>query len=267
VDPDAYRRYATSIQVEADRYGLNLVDTSPVEDDDHWQSKVDVLLADPVPVVSFTFGIPEPSVMAAIRRSGSLVIQTVTSLEEAQLAVEAGVDMLAVQGPGAGGHFGTLTPQDLSEHVPLTMLVRQLRQVIGLPLAAAGGLATSIDIGAVLREGVDAVMVGTVLLRTNESGASTPHKRALVESIDRQTIVTRAFTGRPARALPNVFTDRFHALAPSGYPALHHLTSPLRKAAAAADDPERINLWAGTGYRFAREESTTDTLLRLTEML
>jgi NAD(P)H-dependent flavin oxidoreductase YrpB (nitropropane dioxygenase family) len=267
VDPDAYRRYATSIQVEAERYGLNLADTSPLEDDDHWQSKIDVLLADPVPVVSFTFGIPEPSVIAAIRRSGSLVIQTVTSLEEAQLAVEAGVDMLAVQGTEAGGHFSTLTPQHLSAPVPLTRLVRQLRQVVALPLAAAGGLATPVDVAAALREGVDAVMVGTALLRTHESGASIPHRRALVESGERRTIVTRAFSGRPARAIPNVFTDRFHPIAPSGYPAIHHLTSPLRKAAAAADDPERINLWAGTGYQLAREESATDTLLRLGEKL
>jgi nitronate monooxygenase len=175
--------------------------------------------------------------------------------------------MLAVQGPEAGGHFGTFTPQHLSEHVPLTALVRQLRQVVGLPLAAAGGLATAIGIAAMLRQGLEAVMVGTVLLRTNESGASIPHRRALAESGDRQTIVTRAFTGRPARAIPNAFTDRFHALAPSGYPALHHLTSPLRKAAAAADDPERINLWAGSGYRFAREGSTTDVLERLAEEL
>jgi len=265
VDPEAYRRYATSIQIEADRYGLDLAGTSPLEDDDHWQSKVDVLLADPVPVVSFTFGIPDPPVIAAIRTSGSLTIQTVTSLEEARLAVEAGVDVLAVQGTEAGGHFGTLTPQHLGEPVPLTTLVRQLRQVIALPLVAAGGLATPVDIAAVLRAGADAVMVGTVLLRTNESGASPPHRRALAESGSRRTVVTRAFTGRPARALPNLFTDRFDSIAPSGYPALHHLTSPLRRAAAAADDPERINLWAGTGCRFAQEESTTDTLLRLAE--
>jgi NAD(P)H-dependent flavin oxidoreductase YrpB (nitropropane dioxygenase family) len=267
VDPDAYRRYATSIQVEADGYGLDLADSSPIEDDDHWQAKVGLLLTDPVPVVSFTFGIPPPAVIEAMHRSGALVIQTVTSRQEAQLAVEAHVDMLAVQGHEAGGHYGTLTPRDLPDQVPLAALVRQVRQAVGLPIVAAGGLASAVDVAHVLQEGADAVMVGTILLRTHESGASSPYKSALVQRSGLQTIVTRAFTGRPARALPNVFSDRYDAIAPFGYPAIHHLTSPLRKAAAAADDPERLNLWAGVGYQFACEESTTETLSRLAEHL
>jgi NAD(P)H-dependent flavin oxidoreductase YrpB (nitropropane dioxygenase family) len=76
-------------------------------------------------------------------------------------------------------------------------------------------------------------------------------------------VLTRAFTGRPARGLANVFTDRYSDVAPTGYPALHHLTSPIRKAATAAGDPERINLWAGTGYRNAREEPAGSILKAL----
>lgn len=265
VDPDAYRTYAAHVQGEADRYGLTLVGTSPTEDDDDWRAKIDLLLADPVAAVSFTFGIPEPSVIGALRRAGTLVMQTVTSKEEAQLAAGADVDMLIVQGHEAGAHSGTFTPHSLPEQIPLPALVQQIRHVADVPLVAAGGLARSVDVAAVLRAGAGAVMVGTVLLRTDESGASTPYKRALAEHDDLETIVTRAFTGRPARALPNVFTRRFDAIAPSGYPAIHHLTIPLRRAAAGAGDPERINLWAGTGYRLAREESTTESLLRLAE--
>ena len=58
----------------------------------------------------------------------------------------------------------------------------------------------------------------------------------------------RAFTGRPARGLTNTFSDGTTPRAPLGYPALHHLTRPLRRAAAAAGDPEGVNLWAGTGF-------------------
>ncbi len=267
VEPDAYRRYAAAIQVEAQRYGLDLTGTPPIEDDDHWQDKIDLLLTDPVPVVSFTFGIPDPIVIAALRRAGSLAIQTVTSPDEALLAAATDVDMLAVQGTAAGGHSGTLTPQRPPQLLPLPELVRQVRQAVGLPLVAAGGLATSEDIAAVMHEGADAAMVGTVLLRTRESGASAPYKIALAERRDLETIVTRAFTGRPARALPNAFTERYHRIAPSGYPAIHHLTSPLRRAAAAAQDPERINLWAGTGYPLARDESTAESLSHLARHL
>jgi NAD(P)H-dependent flavin oxidoreductase YrpB (nitropropane dioxygenase family) len=80
-------------------------------------------------------------------------------------------------------------------------------------------------------------------------------------------VVTRAFTGRPARALRNDFTDRYTGLAPAGYPALHHLTSPMRRAAATADDPERINLWAGTGYRHAAAEPAGQILQGLASEL
>lgn len=80
-------------------------------------------------------------------------------------------------------------------------------------------------------------------------------------------MVTHAFTGRPARALRNEFTDRYRGLAPYGYPALHHLISSVRKAAAAAGDPERVHLWAGTGFRHATDEPVAAILTRLAAQL
>jgi NAD(P)H-dependent flavin oxidoreductase YrpB (nitropropane dioxygenase family) len=263
VDPEAFRRYARTVAPEARTYGIDILATRIVEDDDHWSDKIDLLLSDPVPVVSFTFAVPEAAVIAALRAAGTLVVQTVTSAAEARLAAEAGVDVLAVQAPAAGGHSGTLTPQHIPAPVPLTDLLGDVRQAVSLPLVAAGGVAAPADVTGALRAGAAAVMVGTVLLRADEAGTSRPHKAALADPARRRTVVTRAFTGRPARALRNGFTDRYTDLAPAGYPALHHLTSPMRKAAAAADDPERINLWAGTGYRHATAEPVGQILQRL----
>ena len=79
--------------------------------------------------------------------------------------------------------------------------------------------------------------------------------------------MTQAFTGRPARGLRNAFIDNHEAQAPLGYPAIHHLTSPLRKAAAAAGQPDLVHLWAGTGYRHATDESTGQILTRLAAAL
>ncbi len=265
VDPDAFRSYARLIQPEADPYAIDLAGMSPIEDDDDWQAKIDLLLTVPVPVVSFTFAIPQTAVIVALRKAGTLVIQTVTSPEEARLAAAARVDLLAVQGFRAGGHSGTLTPQRPPERVELRDLVRQMRRAVTVPLIAAGGLSTSADVAAVLHAGADAAMVGTVLLRTDESGASPVYKAAMAERTDCRTIVTRAFTGRPARALPNLFTQRYDATAPSGYPAIHHLTSPLRRAAATAGDAERINLWAGTGHHHASNEPAASVLARLAD--
>jgi NAD(P)H-dependent flavin oxidoreductase YrpB (nitropropane dioxygenase family) len=263
VDAAAFRRYAATLQPEADPFGIDLRDAAVVEDDDHWAAKIELLLADPVAVASFTFGIPPAEVIAALRRAGTLVVQTVTNAGEAKLAADAGVDVLAVQAAAAGGHSGTLTPEHLPADIPLTELLAQVRAAATLPLVAAGGLATPAAVTEALAAGADAVMVGTVLLRADESGSSQPHRTALADPARGDTVVTRAFTGRPARALPNRFTERYSDLAPAGYPALHHLTSPLRKASAAAGDPERVNLWAGTGYRNATAEPVARILTRL----
>ncbi|MFJ4989128.1 nitronate monooxygenase [Streptomyces sp. NPDC088732] len=267
VDAEAYRRYARAVAPDARAHGIDVLATGVVEDDDQWNEKLRLLLSDPVPVVSFTFGIPQAAVVAALRAAGSLVVQTVTSPAEARLAAEAGVDALAVQASAAGGHSGTLTPERTPESVPLPELVGRVRDAAPLPLVAAGGVSTPRAAAEALRAGAEAVMVGTALLLADEAGTSRPHRAALTDPAREGTVVTRAFTGRPARALRNGFTERHTAAAPLGYPALHHLTSPMRKAATAAGDPELINLWAGTGYREAVAEPAGRILRRLASEL
>jgi NAD(P)H-dependent flavin oxidoreductase YrpB (nitropropane dioxygenase family) len=253
VDPDAYQKYRDQIQQEADVYEIDLGEVPVTENDDYWQEKVELLLADPVPVVTFTFGIPEPKVITALKNTGSLLGQTVTSAAEARLAAETDVDVLVVQAAAAGGHSGILTPDRLPPEVPLPQVLREVGAVTSLPLIGAGGIGTPDDVAAAFGAGAIATAVGTVLLRSKESGTSAPYRAALADPERRTTLLTRAFTGRPARGLSNLFTGRYTAVAPEGYPAIHHLTSPVRRAAAAAGDPERINLWAGTGYRHATD--------------
>jgi NAD(P)H-dependent flavin oxidoreductase YrpB (nitropropane dioxygenase family) len=140
-------------------------------------------------------------------------------------------------------------------------LVAAIRHAVPLPVIAAGGIGTADDVAAAVRAGADAVAVGTALLRSDEAGTSATHRLALTG--DRPTVITHAFTGRPARGLRNEFIERYEPVAPYGYPALHHLTSPLRRAASAAGDPERLHLWAGTGYQYATEEPAGTILTRL----
>jgi nitronate monooxygenase len=263
VDPRAFAEYTEALRELASTYNISLDDVDAIEDDDGWAAKVDMLATDPVPVVSFTFGLPPTEVVRRLRKAGSLVFQTVTNAGEAEQAAALGVDGLVVQSFQAGGHSGTLTPAIPVEQVPLPELLGRVRSKVGLPLWAAGGISTPAGVREVLAHGAEAAVVGTVLLRSPESGASNPYKTALADQERTETVVTTAFSGRPARALRNSFVDQFHALAPGGYPAIHHLTSPLRKAAAAAGDPEAINIWAGTGYRDATEERATDILRRL----
>jgi NAD(P)H-dependent flavin oxidoreductase YrpB (nitropropane dioxygenase family) len=262
VDPDSYRTYAAIVQKDADKFGVTLP-AEPIEDTDRFDEKIALLLDDPVPMVSFTFGIPPRDVISALQRADTVVVQTVTTPEEAAQAHEAGVDMLAVQAAAAGGHSGTLSPRRPLRPVPIVDLVKQVAATVGLPIIATGGLATPAAVAEVIRAGAAAAAVGTVLLRATESGASATHQAALTDPAYTETVITRAFTGRPARGLRNAFIDAHEAQAPLGYPAIHHLTTGMRKAAAAAGKPEYVHLWAGTGYRHATAESATDILRRL----
>jgi nitronate monooxygenase len=262
VDPDSYRAYAATIQREADQFGVTLP-PEPTEDTDSFDEKVALLLDDPVPMVSFTFGIPPRRVISALKQANSVVVQTVTTAPEAIQARDAGVDMLAVQAAVAGGHSGTLSPRQPLKPVPIVDLVKQIGAAVEVPVLAAGGLATPDAVAEVIRAGAAAAIVGTVLLRAAESGASATHRAALTDPVRTETVLTHAFTGRPARGLRNAFIDAHEAEAPFGYPAIHYLTSPLRKAAAAAGNPDYVHLWAGTGYRHATAEPASDILQRL----
>jgi NAD(P)H-dependent flavin oxidoreductase YrpB (nitropropane dioxygenase family) len=261
------RAYAQMIAGEAARYGLTLDDSAPVDENDHWHDKIDILCAQPAPVVSFTFAIPGAAELARLHATGAVLIQTVTTVDEAKAAAEASIDALAVQASAAGGHSGTFTPRRPLTDIAIGDLIAAVRHAVGLPVIAAGGLATGDAVAAALRAGADAVAVGTVLLRSNEAGTTRTHRAALADPRRRRTgtVITHAFTGRPARALRNDFTERYSDQAPFGYPAIHQLTSAMRKAAASAGDPERVHLWAGTGYRNATEEPAAAILTRLAE--
>jgi NAD(P)H-dependent flavin oxidoreductase YrpB (nitropropane dioxygenase family) len=262
VDPADFRRYAAVLAPEAERHGVTL-DPVPVENDDGWHDKIDVLRAHPAPVVSFTFGLPPAADLATLRGTGALLVQTVTSVAEARAAASAGVDALVVQAPWAGGHSGTFTPLHPVPAVSAADLVGAVTHAVDLPVIAAGGIATPADVAAVLGAGAVAAAVGTVLLRCAEAGTSATHRAALADPARTATVVTHAYSGRPARGLRTAFVDAYETVAPYGYPALHHLTSPLRKAAAAAGDADRVHLWAGTGWRHATEEPAAAILTRL----
>lgn len=267
VDEAAFRAYAAELAPEAARHGVELDPRPVLDDDDQWAEKVAVLVADPVAVVTLTFGLPDPRDIAALRGAGSRVLATVTTAAEARAAADAGVDGLVVQAPAAGGHSGTFDPHRPPASVGGTELVREVRAAVQLPVVAGGGVTDSRGVGELLRAGAEAVAVGTLLLRTDESGASQTHKNALADTAFTETTITHAFTGRPARGLRNGFIDRHEATAPFGYPAIHHLTRPLRQAAAKAGDADRLHLWAGTGFRAAETGPAGDVIRRLGEGL
>ena len=114
-------------------------------------------------------------------------------------------------------------------------------------------------VASVLAAGASAAQCGTAFLRCPESGAHPAHKAALADPRFTATAVTRAFSGRPARGLVNKFMAD-HQDAPAAYPEINNATRPIRAAAAAAGDTDRMSLWAGLGYRAATTRPAADVI-------
>jgi nitronate monooxygenase len=250
----AVEMYAHQLAGEAAWYETELGDPDSGRDDGY-DAKLAVLLDNPVPVVSFHFGVPSREVLDRFRRAGTLTLVTATTAEEARAVERAGADAVIAQGVEAGGHQGTHRdlPENDGSGIGLLSLVAQVREAVRIPVVAAGGIMRGGQIAAVLAAGADAAQLGTAFLATDESGAPDPHKRALTDPLFTRTRLTRAFTGRPARSLVNRFLREHGPYAPAAYPDVHHLTAPLRKAAGQAGDAQGMALWAGQGHRMVRE--------------
>ena len=116
-------------------------------------------------------------------------------------------------------------------------------------MVATGGIATGAAIAAVLCLGARGAALGTAFLDCPEAGTATVHRAALhAASPDAPTRLTRAFSGRTARGIANGFLLAHSQDAPAAYPEVHHLTSPMRKAAREAGLADYVNLWAGQAY-------------------
>ncbi|MFI6353285.1 nitronate monooxygenase [Streptomyces sp. NPDC050743] len=246
--------YAHQLAGEAAWYETELGDPDSGRDDGY-DAKLAVLLDNPVPVVSFHFGVPSRDVFDSLRRVGTYTLVTATTTEEARAVERAGADAVIAQGVEAGGHQGTHRdlPENDGSGIGLLSLVTQIREAVSIPVVAAGGIMRGSQIAAVLAAGASAAQLGTAFLATPESGAQAVYKQALTNPLFSRTELTRAFSGRPARGLVNRFLREHGPYAPAAYPEIHHLTAPLRKAAAKAGDAQGMALWAGQGHRLARE--------------
>ncbi len=231
-------------------------------DEDAFTEKVAWLREHPVDVVTFTFGPVPPEVVSDLQAVGTLVGFTVTSHQEGRAAVALGADLLVAQGVGAGGHRGTWHVSDRPNGADTDEVLTDVLG-LGLPVIATGGVAGPDDVRALLDTGAVAVAVGTLFLAADESKAAPAHVAALTDEPPREALVTRAFSGRWARALANDFTRAHDATAVAAYPNLHHLSRPIRTAAARLGDPEALALWAGSGHQRAVTGPATEIVNRL----
>src|SRR4051794_22729659 len=258
-DPGAVEAYAGRLAELAARAGVAL--GTPRLDDDAFAAKGEALVADPVAVVSFTFGLPPREAVERLRAAGSRLWMTVTSPDEARATLALEPDALIVQGVEAGGHRGVFSDDERACDLTLLSALQLIRAAVDVPLVAAGGLGSGAAVGAVLVAGASAAQVGTAYLRAVEAGTSEAQRRATASASP--TVLTRAFSGRLARGITNRWHETHAGSAPRAYPEVHHLTAPLRAHGRKAGDPDLINLWAGQAHPLAEALGAAEITRRL----
>jgi nitronate monooxygenase len=259
-DPAELTAYAAMLQADATRLGTRLGEAG--DDDDRVTEKLDLLRRMRVPFVSFSFGLPSGSTVDGLRSAQTTVLVTVTTPGEAVAAEAIGADALIAQGIEAGGHRDGFTDHAGIGEYGLLTLLRLVTRASRLPTVGAGGIVDGPSIAAVLSAGAVAAQLGTAFLVCPEAGTDPVHRAAVGTA--RETVLTRAFTGRRARTIVNGFTVRHDgAPPPAAYPHVHHLTAPLRVAAVAANDPESAGLWAGQAHSLVRTMAAEELVRRL----
>src|SRR3984957_11153952 len=162
------------------------------------------LVEDYVPeVVSFHFGLPEPSLLQRVRATGAKVISSASTVAEARWLMDRGCDAVIAMGLEAGGHRGNFLATDMARQIGTFALVPQIADAVDVPVIAAGGIADARGVAAAFALGADGVQVGTAFLACKDSGASEAHRQMILGGKAGQTGLTKAFTGRLARGIRN----------------------------------------------------------------
>lgn len=234
----------------------------------YYEDLIDVLLEENVPIVSFTFGMLKAEVIAALKAKNIILIGTATSVAEAKLLAQSGVDAIAVQGLEAGGHRGSFLPGPLPQ-IGLFSLLPQIADGVDLPLLAAGGIYDARTIKAAFALGASGVQVGSLFITADESAASEAYKQAVLNAQDSSTALTRAFSGRWARGIQNEFMARMDAkgLSIPYYTIQNQLMSQVRAYAQKNNIRDFIALWAGQAAGKSRRVSTEEIITGLIGML
>ncbi len=214
-------------------------------------------------IVTFHFGIPSRDIVKKAHELDIAVGITATCIEEARQVERSGADFIVAQSFDAGGHFGVFDADRSGKELTVCELIRELSSIAGIPLIAAGGIMNAEHIRRAMSAGATAVQIGTAFLTTRESGASNAHKRYLLNGSDTATQVTRAFSGRPARAIKNRFIERMSGKSVLPFPLQNGLTGAMRATAVERDDGEYQSLYAGSNFAECKGESIAGLLQRI----
>ncbi|MGH7045541.1 MAG: NAD(P)H-dependent flavin oxidoreductase [Stellaceae bacterium] len=261
--PETAAAMRQHLQGQYDVLGLGGVPEPKGEVSDVGPEHVALLLETRPEVVSFHFGLPEPEVVHALRSAGIFILSSATTVAEARLLAQRGVDAIIAQGIEAGGHRATFSDVDISMQPGLFSLLPQVVDAVRVPVVAAGGVADGRTAAAAFMLGASAVQIGTAFLRCAEAELRDAHRAALAAADDACTLVTDVISGRPCRYIRNKLIDDLVAsgVKPLPVPAQQSLTRKL----GDTGDRGWTALTSGQSAALARATSAAELVERLAD--
>lgn len=231
------------------------------------ESKLALLMEIRPKVVSFHFGLPPPDMVRSLQDVGSVVLCSATTVAEARWLADAGINAIIAQGWEAGGHRGTFDVSFEDFGVGTMALVPQIVDSVDVPVIAAGGIADGRGIAAALVLGASGVQLGTAFLSCPEANISVAYRRALRSAMADDTRLTRAFSGRPARAKNNRYIEAIaeNRIRLPDFPTMYGFSEPLEHACRdSSKSGFEFFLW-GQGAALNRDLPAAELVEQLVE--
>lgn len=176
--PDVLRTHIQKAKKATDQaFGVNLPLLYP-QIDDH----IKIILEEKVPIVFTSAGNPK-KYTSYLKENGITVVHVIANSKFALKCVEAGVDAIVAEGFEAGGHNGF-------EETTTMTLIPKIREIVDIPLIAAGGIGSGQAMLAALALGADAVQVGSRFVASTESSAHQNFKLEVLKAKDGDTKLT-----------------------------------------------------------------------------
>lgn len=216
-------------------------------------------------VFSFVFGIPSAETLHRARRSSITTAGAATTVDEAQALDHAGVDLIVASGFEAGGHRPSFLRPAEDSLTGTMALTAQISARFSRPVLAAGGIADARGVKAALALGALAAQVGTAFLACDESGAPPLHREMLFRKEAQHTVLSRAFSGRLARAIHNRIDETLEGADLLPFPAQSWMISTLHEAALEQNRPDLLAMWSGQAAGLLHHKKAADLVAALSE--
>lgn len=260
ISEEDWQQYVGNFSEELLKAGISAL-KRPTHLGPRFSEQLEAVLAAKPPIASFIFGVPDQSALERLRAAGILTLGTATTVDEAICIEKSGMDCVVVSGVEAGGHRGSFLRGPEESQLGLMSLLPQVADAVKIPIVAAGGICDARGVAAAFELGASGVQIGSAFVACDESNAPLAYKLSLRSRGQAgATTLTKAFTGRFARAIENDSSRKFDAknLKAAPYPVQRWIFAQLKAHAVQENNTHLMAMWAGQSYPMIRHTRALD---------